>query len=427
MKKKKKADNLVVCPEGRARIYRKQTIRARWTDPEVPEYDPHWIVRFSVMRRRWMETGPVPITMGIRPVRDWVKERIRTEAALITEGKLEELRRLRAPRREVMLAELLRVYEEAVQGQPERVRDGARLAAIWTEVTGLPVSQIPVTDKLWSAEMLDRWVRMRQEHFRRGWTATKRPPENAWELLRAELAAGRLPGIDTSTPMACNTTIRNYLKAGRTVFSHGRRFVRGLVLPELREFLEYRHGLALPSGHREIEPEVVERIWDDLPGLRVRCERAWAFFQVLAFTGARPVSVKRMTVADLSWEADGWVRVRLPGTKGGDEVDAMLPPEVGEVLRRYAGPDGLLGGYLDRVHYKTLNPWLRARGVTDQHAVYLLRHRRGQQVRDGFGVEAAAESLGHKDTKMVKSIYSRARGVAPIIDPRTGEVIERAG
>jgi integrase len=145
----------------------------------------------------------------------------------------------------------------------------------------------------------------------------------------------------------------------------------------------------------------------------------------MAYTGARPVTIKRMTVAHATWEADGWVRLRLPGTKGGDEVNAMLPPEVAGPLRAHVTAEGLLGGFLDRVHYKTLNPWLRARGVDDQHALYLLRHRRGQAVRDAFGVEAAAEALGHRDTKMVRSTYTEARGTAPMIDPRTGAVLTR--
>lgn len=421
-----KNDNLLVLPEGKARFYPKVKAKSRWKDPAVPEFDPNWIVRFNVLGKTWMETSDgIPVAMGLKPVRAWARERILTEAALIMEGKLDALRRLRAPQKAVMLAELLKVYNGHVQGQDERVRDGVRLAAIWTEALGLPAERVPVTDAVWCPETLDNWIRMRQEHFRRGWTATKRPPVDAWDQLRAALAAGELPGIDTSTPMPCNTTIRNYLKSGRTVFAHGRRFVRGLELPELRAFLEYRHGLTLPSGHREISQEVVDRIWDDLPALRETNERAWLLFQIMAYTGARPVTIKRMTVANATWEADGWVKLHLPKTKGGDGVNAMLPPEVAEPLKAHATTEGLLGGFLDRVHYKVLNPWLRARGVDDQHAAYLLRHRRGQAVRDNFGVEAAAEALGHKGTQMVKTIYSEAKGTAPTIEPRTGAVITR--
>ena len=424
--KKSKTDNLLEMNEGKARFYAKIKAKNRWHDPDVPEYDPNWLVRFNVLGKSWLETADgIPVAMGLKPVRAWARERILTEAELIMAGKLDALRSLRAPQKVVMLSELLLCYNGHVQGQDERLRDGARLAAIWTEALGLPATQIPVTDAVWCPETLDNWLRMRQEHYRRGWTATKRPPADAWEQLRADLAAGRLPGIDTSTPMACNTTIRNYLKSGRTVFAHGRRFVRGLVLPELREFLTYRHGLALPTGHREISQEVVDRIWDALPELLAQSERAWLLFQIMAYTGARPVTIKRMTVEHATWEKDGWVRLHLPATKGGDAVQAMLPPEVALRLRAHATSEGLLGGFLDRVHYKRLNPWLRAHGVDDSMAAYLLRHRRGQAVRDACGVEAAADSLGHRGTDMVRKIYTNNQGTAPIIDPRTGKLIER--
>lgn len=419
-----KDDNKLVMAEGKARFYRKVYERSRWADPEVPEYASNWLVRFSVLGRSWMETAKgYPVAMGLKPVRAWARERILTEAALIMAGRLDELRELRAPKRHVMLSELLVCYQGHVQGQHERQRDGHRLAAIFTEVTGLPAEQIPVTDELWCGETLDAWVRMRQEHYRRGWTATKRPPADAWAQLRAALAAGELPGIDTSTPMPCNTTIRNYLKSGRTVFAHGRRFVRGLDLPELRQFLEYRHGLTLPSGHRELDQATVDRIWADLPELRRQHERAWLLFQVLAYTGARPVTIKRMTAADVSYDEDGCARLALPPTKGGDYVHAVLPADVADLLRRHASPEGLIGGYLDRVHYKTLNPWLRARGVADQHAVYLLRHRRLQHVRDAFGVEAAATAAGHRNEAMVRRTYTRNKSTAPMVDPHTGAVI----
>jgi integrase len=424
-----KADNLLTLPEGKARFYPKIKSKGRWKNPDVPEYEPNWLVRFNVLGKSWLETADgIPVAMGLKPVKAWAKERILTEAALIMQGKLDKLRALREPSKAVMLDELLKVYNGHVQGQDERLRDGLRLAAIWTETLGLPTSQIPVTDAVWCPANIESWMRMRQEHYRRGWTATRKPPVDAWDQLRRELAAGTLRGIDMSTPMACNTTIRNYLKAGRTVFAHGRRFVRGLELPELRDFMTYKHGLTLPSGHREISQEVVDAIWEELPNLRLRCERAWLLFQILAHSAARPVTIKRMTVEDVTWSADGWCTLSLPATKGGDAVDVTLPPEIASPLKQHATREGLLGGYLDRVHYKTLNPWLRRRGVEDEHAAYLLRHRRLQQERDHAGVAAAAGLGGHKDEKMVRSIYTRGQRVqAAAIDPRTGEVILRAG
>jgi integrase len=425
----KSDSNVLKVANSRARFYKKIKAQARWKNPSVPEYDPNWLVRFSVGGETWVETADkFPVANGLRAVKEWAKEVILTKIHLAERGEIEKWRKMREPVKAVMLDELLKVYNGHVQGQDERLRDGLRLAAIWTETLGLPASQIPVTDAVWCPANIENWMRMRQEHYRRGWTATRKPPVDAWDQLRRELAAGTLPGIDMSTPMACNTTIRNYLKAGRTVFAHGRRFVRGLELPELRDFMTYKHGLTLPSGHREISQEVVDAIWEELPNLRLRCERAWLLFQILAHSAARPVTIKRMTVEDVTWSADGWCTLSLPATKGGDAVDVTLPPEIASPLKQHATREGLLGGYLDRVHYKTLNPWLRRRGVEDEHAAYLLRHRRLQQERDHAGVAAAAGLGGHKDEKMVRSIYTRGQRVqAAAIDPRTGEVILRAG
>ncbi len=422
----KTSENLLVLPEGKARFYPKIKAKGRWKLPDVPEYDPNWLVRFNVLGKSWLETADgIPLAMGLRPVRAWAKERILTEAALIMEGKLETLRQLRAPQKVVMLDEVLRVHDEHSKNLDERRRYGARLTAIATEMTGLPVEAIPVTDAVFSNTALVGWMRMRQEHSRRGYTATKKPPADAWVKLRADLAAGLLPGLDMHEALPCNTTIRNYLKDARNVFAYGRRFLPGLNLPDLKDLMNFKHGLNLPSGHREIPEEVVEKVWTELPALRVRCERAWLFFQILAWTGARPEQIKGMTAAHVSWEPDGYALLMIPAAKGGDAVNALLPAEFAEVLRKYMGPDGLLGGYLDRVHYKTMNPWLRERGMKDTHVAYLLRHRRLQMVRDQFGEEKAATAGGHRGTAMVRKIYSGNRSISPLIDPRTGIALER--
>ena len=88
-----KTDNLLALNEGKARFYPKIKAKSRWKDPAVPEFEPNWLVRFNVLGKSWLETADgIPVAMGLKPVRAWAKERILTEADLIMQGKLDQLR-----------------------------------------------------------------------------------------------------------------------------------------------------------------------------------------------------------------------------------------------------------------------------------------------------------------------------------------------
>lgn len=409
--------------EGSARYFRKVKKRAAWADPEVREYEPNWMVTFTVCGESWTETAKrCPVAMGPKPVIAWAKEEIRTQAFLLQQGERDEAKARREKPRTVTLAALLAEYRRNVPpGKPDYAKNAQRLRAICQEITGLEAEEIAVTDELLSRRALFEWVRMRQEYARRGWTMRDAAPADAWEQLREDLKAGRLPGIDKTTVAEGNTTIQTYLRCAKAVFANHREYLGGLVLPELREFLQFSVDIRAPKGHREIPADVAARIWRDAETLKGENVRLWALLQVLAWTGARPAQVLGMTGTALELLPDGTGVVLVPVAKGGRPVRWPVAPEVAEVLGTIRMEQSLIGAASPTAGHKLhvkLNAWLRERGVEGTHAAYLLRHARGQQLREAFGVERAADGLGHTSTAMVQAVYTQAVAEMPMLDPR---------
>lgn len=417
--------NQVVVPGcGWARFYKKPRAKSQWKSPEVPEYFPNWLVRFKVLRKSWEQMavdGEVcfPWSAGLRDVMAWAKERIRAEAHLLQAGKISELQALREAPRVVSLEKLGEVYLANVPpvGRENYVKNLARLKKIGTEMTGLPEEDILMTDAVWSRERLLGWVRMRQEHARKGWTERGEEPEDAWVKLRAELKAGKLPGVDKSTVMECNTTVRTYLRCAKAVFANRREYLPGLVLPELADLLGFSVDLAVPEGHREIPVEAWARIWKDAPELREENAQAWALLQLLAWTGCRPVQALRMPGAALRREGDGYL-IEVPAAKRGLQSEWPVDPVVGAALQDLATGESMIGARTKTAGehaYRRLNEWLRERGLTGTHGAYLLRHARGQQLRDEGGLELAAAGLGHKGTQMAARKYTAGKKRMPLL------------
>lgn len=73
----------------------------------------------------------------------------------------------------------------------------------------------------------------------------------------------------------------------------------------------------------------------------------------------------------------------------------------------------LLGVDVDK-GYQRLNAWLRKRGLDGQQAAYLLRHRKGQTMRQFGGKSAVSAALGHKSEAMADR-YSEERRVVPAV------------
>lgn len=416
---KAKAANLLVTRHGTARFYEKPKARSGWAVPTVPEYQPNWLVRFHVGGQSWeVSAGPLyPVRAGLVTVKVWAETVMRTRWEAMSTGKLEAMEAVVRPAREVMLAEVLRVYLGNVPpNKPDYGKNASRLRMICEEMTGLVADEIAVTDKLLSAVRLREWVRMRQEHFRRGWSVRGAAPDDAWAVLRADLKAGRLPGIDKTEVMECNTTVLSYLRCAKAVFANGGEYLPGLVLPGLREFMAFKVDVEAPEGHREIEPGVLASITADLARLRVVCPKVWVFSQLVAWTGARPITVRRLDRSALVVNADGSGLVTVPVTKRGDPVRWPVPAEVVAGILEVATEASLIGAG-GEMTYRAHNEWLTGLGLEGTKKSSIFRHIRLQQMREYGGVEMAAAAGGHKTTAMVEQKYTKARAAMPFLVP----------
>jgi len=391
----------------------------------MPEFQPNWLVRFHVGGQSWeVSAGPLyPVRDGLVAVKVWAETVMRTKLEAMRCGKVEQMEAVVRPARLVMLSELLRVYLGNVPpNKPDYGKNAARLRMICEEITGLSADEIAVTEKLLSAVQLRNWVRMRQEHFRRGWSVRGAAPEDAWSVLRAELKAGRLPGIDKTEIMECNTTVHSYLRCAKAVFANSGEYLPGLVLPVLREFMSFKIDVEAPEGHREIPPEVLAAILAAIPRLKVEAPKVWLFNELVAWTGARPITVQRLDRSALVTNEDGSGMVTVPVTKRGDQARWPVPAEVVTVALAVATADKLIGAN-GEMTYRASNDWLTGLGLTGTKKISIYRHARLQQVREHFGVEMAAAAGGHKTTAMVERKYTKAREVMPMLDPwalRTG-------
>jgi integrase len=426
---------------GWARFYKKPKAKSQWKSPGVPEFLPNWLVRFNVLNKSWEQSavdGEVcfPWAAGLRDVMVWAKERIRVEAHLLQNGRLTELRAMREAPLVVSLERLGEVYLANIPavGRANYVKNLARLRRIGMEMTGLPEEDVMMTDAVWTRERLLGWVRMRQEQARRLAAAgevdeadgeeDEGEAADVWPGLRADLVAGRVPGVDKSTVMECNTTIRTYLRCAKAVFANRREYLPGLVLPELADLMNFSVDLAVPEGHREIPVEAWTRIWQEAPALREENAQAWALLQVLAWTGCRPVQALRMTGAALRVEADGY-GIQVPAAKRGAPVLWPVAPEMGAALLELRTEGSLIGARTKtagELAHRRLNEWLRERGLTGTHGAYMLRHSRGQQLRDAGGLELAAAGLGHKGTQMAERKYTANKKRMPMLNVPGGKL-----
>jgi hypothetical protein len=191
--------NKVSVAEGWARYQRKVRPASRWKDAAVPEYDPNWLVTFHVCGKSWTKTAVgCPVAMGPKPVTAWCKEEIRTQAWMIQSGNIQEAQARRAPPRTIYGAEVIAEYLRNVPAKRDYAKNAQRFRSILEEATGKDVAEVPVNEETLTRQLLFKWVRMRQEYFRRGWSAHGAAPADAWEILREDLRAGNLPGIDKS-------------------------------------------------------------------------------------------------------------------------------------------------------------------------------------------------------------------------------------
>jgi len=319
-KRPRPAPNKLVTRYGSARFYEVKRAQSEWKDPRFPECKPNWLVRFHVGGETWEESaGPLyPVADGLAAVKVWAETIMRTRLEAMRAGKLDELEAVVRAADAVMLSRLRMVYLQNVPpGKPDYRKNIGRLCSILTEATGLDEELIPVTDALWSRELLLGWVRMRQEHFRRGWTVRGEAPLDAWQQLRGELKAGKLPGIDKEAVMECNTTIQTYLRCAKAVFANQREYLVGLKLPELKDFMGFSVDVDAPKGHREIEGGVLDALAADTARLAREEPKVYAFYLLATWTGARPITITHLAGDALRVLPDGTGEIELPAAKGG--------------------------------------------------------------------------------------------------------------
>lgn len=406
---------------GRVRAYEKMKTRSRWKNPGVPEFERNWFLRFHCGGETWDEmAGPeYPVADGIKALKTYVETVMEVRLQAAREGKLDRLREVVAPARVLWLSEVLKVHEENTPKSEHTRKSRARLATIFREVLGLEPEEVAVCDKLWCRNIIDEWVRMRQEHFRRGWTVPGAEPADAWEILRADLKAKRLPAKDKVTELLCNTTIVGYITSAKSIFAWNNEYLPRLKLPDLREFLEYKPGVNVRKGARTIDPEALQRVMDDLPQLKRVHPAMWACVQVMAWSGQRGVSLGRMSRRDITWLEDGGARLTSPPTKAGERVLVDVPAEIARVLEEIATEQDLFGTGFERLRARRVNPWLKERGVGagDTLTSYLFRHLQMQRQRDAVGKEMATLVSGHRDAKTLDHYTNNntaAAGLVPV-------------
>lgn len=429
-KRRSAAPNQLVTRYGTARFYQARRAKSLWQNPNVPELKPFWLVRFHVGGETWEESaGPLyPVADGLAAVKIWAETRMRTRLDALRAGRLEQMEAVVRPAQTITLAKLRKVYLNNVPpNKPDYKKNAARLLAILTEATGLKEEDIEMTDEMITRELLLGWVRLRQEHARKGWTVDGKAPDDAWEKLRTQLKEGKLPGVDKQTVMQCNTTIKTYLRCAKAVFANEREYLVGLPLPPLEALMKFSVDLAAPEGHREIPTEILTKLWADAPRLAREEPKVWAFNRIVSWTGARPITVRQLNGAALTVLEDGTGELALPSAKGGKAVRVAIDAMTVQALKAVRTDESLLGAKhkteAEQI-YRSHNDWLTKHGMDGTQKTYLLRHMRLQQYREVGGVELAAAGGGHTTTAMVERKYTQGAKIIPMVSPETGRKVK---
>jgi integrase len=407
---------------GRVRAYEKMKARSRWKNPGVAEFERNWFLRFHCGGETWDEmAGPAyPVADGIKALKTYVETVMEVRLQAAREGKLDRLREVVAPSRVVWLSEVIALHEQHAPKSEHSRKSRQRLAAIWREVLGLEPEEVQVCAKVWSKDNLNAWVRMRQEMGRRA-----DEEELTWATLRADYKAGKLPAKDKVAEMPCNTTIVGYLRSAKSVFAASGEYLPGLVLPDLSALHAFEAGIPITKGLGELPPEVLQKVIEGLPALKAKRLDAWTLFQVVAWTAARPVSLSRMTRANITWLEDGTAKLAIPETKKGRLTVARVPKDVAEALHDLADDEGLFGrsaGAMERLNRRELNRWLREMGVEGSQALYRFRAHQIQATRDALGLQQASDKAGHKKPATTAEYYAQRAPEVPMVDWQTSEV-----
>jgi len=411
----------------------------RWQTPGVPSYDPNWVLKFYLPGRPvQVKSGPkeavFPICErclalpaecgGVMKMREsckcqvwprkWAVEFLRTQTHLIMMGEMHKLEAMRRPDEWTPLAEVLAVYEQ--RGPADARKRVSYLRKILEVATGKPMEKQTWHDltKNVCFDFAELW----QEAGRRGWL--ERGTADGWLALREEFKAGRLPALDTRTVMKCNTSIRNYLNAARSIFGPKSRdtFLRGLALPRLEGFMETTIAVRVPKGHRRMTAEDLQVILEALPKLKETRPSVWLANRMMMRFGLRPEEVWWAKLSWLEQTKTGRTRlvlinredVTLKAGADAKERRFWVPDEELTVMREVATETALIGGrniteardFVEREHPQ----WLKSLGLNWERPNYMFRHFNLAEVWTSRGATQAAAMGGHASTKTTEENYA---------------------
>lgn len=448
--------------------------RGRWKSTEVPCFDPNWVLKFYLPGRPVLvKSGPADVVFPIcerclglplecggvmkerqscrcqKWPRTWAVEFLRTQTHLLMTGAIGKLEAMRRPEEWTPLPDVLTTYE--VRGPSDAKKRAAYLRTIVEVATGKEPERQTWADltKRVCFDFAELW----QEAGRRGWHERGAMPPEGWSQLRAEFKAGRLaagtvwpeatqnatlrkmlergvfPALDTRTVMKCNTSIRNYLNAARSILGQKSRdtFLRGLSLPPLKEFLSTKIAVLVPKGHQEFTREHYLAILNGLPELRKTNPRVWLVNQMLMRFALRP---EEIFPARPGWlelvrqEAEERTRINIVNRleegfalKAGVNAKPRhiwVPVDLLACMREVMTDASLIGGrtptearnLVERDH----PTWLRSIGVDVERPNYKFRHfALAERMTSGDATQAAALG-GHSTSATTERNYARTLG-----------------
>lgn len=214
---------------------------------------------------------------------------------------------------------------------------------------------------------------------------------------------------------ACQTTIKSTINQARSVFAEEVMQMapyRVLKLPDLAGFMDKKIDGTTVKSYRRPQVDVLDRIRNEAPALKLEDAGAWLALQLEANGGLR-----RGSAADALWDwfvVSGPETVQLQCSRAkGNETDNAFPwDRYQEMLALKDSPTFVLPGKTREEREDCairLLPWLRARGLDRDKPNHELRKWAIDSRRTEHGLDEAQNFAGHSDQKLTAKGYSRGR------------------
>ncbi len=409
----------------------------RWADPNVPECDPNWVVRFSLPGRPVrVESSRLPVcercledrgakrvlvdSCGCRkPVLEWANAKLDVLAQLWHTGRLDELGQILNPK-EAKCLKLSRVVELYGRCSLDAAVDNLASLKLFYEAPTGKLLAAGFVDEL-TANHTRKFAALYQEYVRRGWGKRGTAPADAWEQLRA---LNPTPAIDWKTPSSANTTIRSVLARVKSIFGPDARekYIHEIAaeLPDMREFRECNLSLPKPDNRDAMSQVQYRALMDALPALREMDARMWLLVRIAMVTGLRSVELlaiqrswievdeKRTVLLVVKQRAD----FQLKDRESKVVREIPLPADVLQTIRSLEGKGSIYAldtkSAIDAL-YRRVNSWVRMGGFvaedSDQVLYVVGRKTRATAHARTLGIQSAADALGHATSATTQANY----------------------